>query len=111
MKNWLVGVGLASVCAFAHADGGVFVGLSVQLGGTLTSRDIGLTAKVVSSNREDRAVLGGGISVYPFGSGPARVGFDVGAGYQGSNAGAMVGYDLLLGRPTLNAGFVNTTKR
>ena len=111
MKKWLIGAGLVSMCALAQADSGVFVGLSLQLGGTINARDIGLTAKVVSSNREDRAVLGGGINVYPFGAGPARIGFDIGAGYQGSNAGALVGYDLLLGRPTLNAGFVNTTRR
>ena len=111
MKKWLVAMGLVSVCSLAQAEGGVFLGLSMQLGGTISARDIGVTAKVVSSNREDRAVLGGGINVYPFGSGPTRIGIDVGAGYQGSRFGAMVGYDLLLGRPTLNAGYVNTTSR
>ena len=32
--------------------------------GNISARDIGLTAKVVSSNREDRAVLGGGNLIY-----------------------------------------------
>ncbi len=111
MKKWLVVMSLVSLGSLAHAESGVFLGLSMQLGGNISARDIGVTAKVVSSNREDRAVLGGGINVYPFGSGPTRVGIDVGAGYQGSRFGAMVGYDLLLGRPTLNAGYVNTTNR
>ena len=111
MKKWVVAMGLVSLCSLAHAESGVFLGLSMQLGGNISARDIGVTAKVVSSNREDRAVLGGGINVYPFGSGPTRIGIDVGAGYQGSRFGAMVGYDLLLGRPTLNAGYVNTTSR
>lgn len=111
MKKWLVAMGLVSLCSLAQAESGVFLGLSMQLGGNISARDIGVTAKVVSSNREDRAVLGGGINVYPFGSGPTRIGIDVGAGYQGSRFGAMVGYDLLLGRPTLNAGYVNTTSR
>ena len=111
MKKWLIAAGLAGVCSLAQAEGGVFLGLSLPLGGAITARDIGLTAKFVSTNREDRAVLGGGINVYPFGTGPTRVGVDIGAGYQGSGVGALVGYDLLMGRPTLNAGHVNTTRR
>jgi len=111
MKKWMIAAGLVPMCSLAQAEGGVFLGLSMQLGGNISARDIGVTAKVVSSNREDRAVLGGGINVFPFGSGPTRVGFDVGAGYQGSRFGAMVGYDLILGRPTLNAGYVNTSNR
>ena len=59
MKKWLVAMSLVSLSSLAHAEGGVFLGLSMQLGGNISARDIGVTAKVVSSNREDRAVLVG----------------------------------------------------
>jgi hypothetical protein len=100
MKKWLLAASLVCLSSVARAEAGVFIGLSMQLGGKFSSQDLGLSAKVVSSNREDRAVLGGGISFYPFGPGSTRVGLDVGAGVQGRSAGALIGYDLLLGRPT-----------
>ena len=108
MKKWLIGACLVSLYSIAHAEAGVFLGLSAQLGGKFGAQDVGLTAKIVSSNREDRGVLGGGISFYPFGPGSTRIGIDVGAGVQGRSAGALLGYDLLLGRPTFSAGYVNT---
>lgn len=108
MKKWLIAASLVCLSSVARAEAGVFVGLSMQLGGRFSAQDFGLSAKVVSSNREDRAVLGGGISFYPFGAGSTRIGLDVGAGVQGKSVGALVGYDLLLGRPTFSAGYVNT---
>ena len=110
MKKTLIAIGLAWASLSAQAEPGVFVGLTMQLGGNIGAREIGLTAKFVSTRHEDRAVVGGGVSVYPFGSGPARFGVDVGVGYQGREAGALVGYDLLLGRPTLSAGYVDTKR-
>ncbi len=111
MKRWLIALLLLCAAPFARAEAGVFLGLSVQLGSGMSAQDFGLTAKVVSSKREDRAVLGGGISFYPFGPGSTRVGLDIGAGVQGRSSGAIVGYDLLLGRPSFSAGYVNTKDR
>lgn len=111
MKTWLIAACLICLSSVVRAEAGVFIGLSVPIGSRLSSQDVGFSAKVVSSNREDRAVLGGGISFYPFGPGSTRIGLDVGAGLQGRSGGALVGYDLLLGRPTFSAGYVNTKEK
>ncbi len=110
MKKSLLAASLLCTALTAQAEPGVFLGLTLQLGGNFSAREVGLTAKLVSSRHEDRAVVGGGISIYPFGSGPTRIGADIGAGLQGRNAGALVGYDLLLNRPTLSIGHVNTVR-
>jgi hypothetical protein len=110
MKKSLIAISLACASWAAQAETGFFLGVSMQLGGGLSARDIGLTAKVVSSRREDHAIAAAGLSVYPFGKGDTRVGTDLSIGYQGTHAGALIGYDLLQRMPVVGVGYVNTKK-
>lgn len=108
MKKTLIALSLACASWAAQAETGFFLGVSLQLGGGLSARDIGLTAKLLSSRREDHAIAAAGLSVYPFGKGETRVGTDISVGYQGTHAGALIGYDILQRAPVVGFGYVNT---
>jgi len=110
MKKSLLALSLLCASWTAQAETGFFLGVSLQLGGGVAAKDIGFTAKVLSSRREDRAVAAAGVSVYPFGGGPVRFGTDVGVGYQGDKVGVTIGYDLLQRAPVVGVGYVNTTR-
>ncbi len=84
----------------------VFLGMTVALGSSDVSKQVGFTAKALSSNAEDEAVFGGGISYYPWSD--DKIGLDLGVGYNFTNFGVFGGYDVLRRMPTLSAGYVPT---
>jgi hypothetical protein len=87
-------------------DPTVFLGLTVALGASDISKQVGFTAKALSSNAEDEAVFGGGISYYPWSD--EKIGLDLGVGYNFTNFGVFGGYDILRRMPTVSAGYVPT---
>jgi hypothetical protein len=84
----------------------VFLGMTVALGSSDVSKQVGFTARALSSNAEDEAVFGGGISYYPWSDN--KIGLDLGVGYNFTNFGVFGGYDILRRMPTVSAGYVPT---
>ena len=87
-------------------DPTVFLGMTVGLGSSDVSKQIGFTVKALSSNAEDEAVFGGGVGYYPWSD--DKIGLDLGVGYNFTNIGVFGGYDVLRRMPTLSAGYVPT---
>ena len=88
---------------------GVMVGLAFKFGGAAPStKDIGITAKILSNRNEDTFVLGAGVTFYPME--PQSFGLDISAGYNFDNATIMGGFDFLQKTPQLSIGWSNTDK-
>ena len=98
----LATISLFTLSTLANADVGVFFGISYAFGGG----GPGVSLKVLSSDEEDKAVIGAGVSYYPLAA--SHFGADVGVGYNFDNAGVMVGYDFLQSGVQVGAGYVNT---
>lgn len=105
MKRMLTGAGVAALFAAAplsvQADPAAFLGLTYHFGGK-----IGVTAKILSSNKEHQGVAGLGGSYY-FGT-SSPWGLDVGAGYNFDHASVLGGWDFLQQQPSISAGWANT---
>ena len=71
-----------------QADPAAFVGLSYTWGG-----NIGISAKILSDDEEDNAIVAAGVSYYPFAQN--KFGLDVGAGYAIDNSAVLISYDFL----------------
>lgn len=82
------------------------LGIAIEFGDTVNKPDVGFTAKVISSNRPNTTVVGGGLSFFPWSK--EQVGFDIGVGYNFENINAFAGYDLLRSKPQLSVGYVAT---
>ncbi len=100
-----IAAALLAAGSASHADPGVMIGLSYNFGGTF-----GITAKVLSSDRRDRAVAAAGVSYFPLASGQ-KFGVDVGAGYNFTNSNATVGWDFLNRQVQGSVGYVDTRDR
>ena len=87
MKRYTVAAGLLASCSWVQASPGFMIGISYNFGGS-----VGVTAKVLSSNRENRAVAAVGAS-YLFGESKSKFGVDLGAGYNFKHATATVGWE------------------
>ena len=98
----VITISLFVFSSLAKADAGIFFGISYAFGGG----GPGISLKVLSSDKEDKAVAGAGVSYYPLAAKP--FGVDVGVGYNFNNAGVMVGYDFLQNGVQVSAGYVNT---
>lgn len=95
---------LLSVSQLASADPGVFFGLVYAFG---AGGGPGVSLKVLSTNKEDHAVVGAGATFYPF-SQANRFGLDVEVGYLAKDFAATVGWDFLQHGVQIGAGYVNT---
>lgn len=84
----------------------VLVGMTVGLGSSDFSKEVGFTIKALSSDAQDKAVFGGGVGYYPWSD--DKLGLDLGVGYNFTNFGVLGGYDVLRRKPTLSAGYVPT---
>lgn len=82
------------------------IGIAVEFGDNANKADVGITAKVLSSNKPNEFVVGGGVSFFPWAK--DQVGLDVGAGYNFNNAGALASYDFMRWKPQLSVGYVPT---
>ena len=101
----IVGVLLFGLVAQAQAGVGGFFGLSYTLGASLGN--LGVTAKVISDNEEDTAIVGAGVDFYPFAAGN-KFGIDISAGYLFTDFAMTIGWDFLQKKPQFSAGYVNT---
>ena len=86
----------------AKADVGIFLGLSYAFGGG----GPGVSLKVLSSDEENKAVVGAGVSYYPMSA--KHLGADISVGYNFKNFGVTAGYDFLQSGVQIGAGYVNT---
>lgn len=109
MKKPLVAAILGIFAAGAQADAGVMLGVSYDFSGTTSLNNLGVTAKVLSSDREDKWVGALGASFYPWSD--KKLGLDVSGGYNFQDSAALVGYDLLRGAPQISAGWSDTDDR
>lgn len=87
-------------------DPTVFLGMTVGLGSSDVSNQVGFTIKALSTNAQDKAVFGGGVGYYPWSD--DKIGLDLGVGYNFTNFGIFGGYDVLRRMPTVSAGYVPT---
>lgn len=88
----------------------IFVGIAYNFGGGSARGDLGITLKVLSSDRRNRAVAAAGVTFFPWGDDIA-FGLDAGIGYAGRNVAAIVGYDFLNASPQISAGWAHTRRR
>lgn len=87
-------------------DPTVFLGMTVGLGSSDVSKQVGFTVKALSTNAQDKAVFGGGVGYYPWSD--DKIGLDLGVGYNFTKFGVFGGYDVLRRMPTVSAGYVPT---
>lgn len=102
-----VALGLCTAGA-AVADPAANLGLTFRFGAN-SAPALGVTAKVLSSDEEDKGVVGLGVSWYPGSSQP--FGVDVSAGYNYDGTSALVGYDFLARGMALSVGVTNTDEK
>jgi hypothetical protein len=103
-KPALIASFLVASSASAMADPGFFFGVTYAFG--QSSPGVGLSLKVLSTNKEDHAAVGAGVTYYPLLSGnPFGVTADVGYVFQ--DAAVTVGWDFMHS-PQVGVGYVNT---
>lgn len=106
MKKSLVATVLSIFAAGAQAEVGMMVGVAYNFGGQASLKNLGFTAKILSSDKEDKWVGALGVTFYPWSN--QRFGMDVSAGYNFQDSAALIGYDFLKGEFQLNGGWANT---
>lgn len=120
MKHAYVWAGLMMIAVSGSAFAGqvnpsvkdtptVMVGITLEFGEHINAADIGFTGKVISSNAENKFVVGAGLSYFPWtkdASGP--LGIDVSAGYNFTDMTATGGFDVLRFKPQMSIGFAPT---
>ena len=109
MKNFRNVLASIMLCSSVSvmADTGVFVGVVYDFGsGTRASSGLGLSAKVVSDDEEDKAVGAVGLSYFP--QAANKLGVDVSIGYTFDNGLVTLGYDILNKQPQMGLGYMDT---
>ena len=104
MRKYLVILLLTFAPMSASAGTGVMFGISFNFNG-----DLGVSLKLLSSDRQDRFVGVGGVTWFPTGANP--IGVDVGLGYNFRNAAVTAGWDIVNGEFQVGAGYVDTKKK
>ncbi len=104
MKKYLVFLGLflLSSATTAIANPGILFGLSYNFGGS-----VGLSLKVLSTNKEHHGALAVGTSYYPL---TKKFGLDAGAAYLTKDAAVSLDWDFLNNTPQVGVGYINTQK-
>ena len=85
------------------------VGIAYNFGGRVFDETFGVTFKVLSSDRQDRAVVAAGVTYFPWAP-KQKFGLDISGGYNFDKVTALVGYDLLNKKPQASLGYANTYK-
>ena len=98
MKKWIVAATLTASFGLAQASPGVMVGVGFN-----TTQGLGISLKVLSSDRDNRTVGVLGTSYYPATN---RVGVDVGIGRTFENSAATIGWDIVNNAPKAGFGYV-----
>lgn len=76
------------------------LGVSIAFGSGKSA--VGFTAKVLSSNEQDKAALAAGITFYPWAEN--QFGFDLGLGFISGSTAATLTYDFMQKAPQLSFG-------
>ena len=106
MKRYTVAAGLLASCTWVHADPGFMIGLSYNFGGSF-----GVTAKILSSRKEDQAVASLGVS-YLFSDSKSKFGVDLGGGYNfKNNVTTTLGWDFMNSQVQFAVGASNSKKK
>lgn len=91
--------------SFAKAEPVMFIGMAYTFG---ANGGPGISLKLLSTNRENRAAVGAGLTYYLFAN-DNKVGLDVILGYiLPANAAATVGWDFLLHGLQIGIGYVDS---
>lgn len=85
----------------------VMLGVAFNFGGGAANSNVGITLKLLSSDRRNRAVGAVGVTFFPWGDDVA-FGLDAGIGYNFRNGAAVVSYDFLNASPQFSAGWAHT---
>ncbi|MBX2808191.1 MAG: hypothetical protein KTR20_06110 [Cellvibrionaceae bacterium] len=101
MKKTMIMLACLFFSCTAKADFTYMVGVSLTLTG-----DVGLTAKLLTNDKEEKLVLAAGGTYYPFSS--RLFGADVSAGYILENGTVTGGWDFMQQVPQLSLGFADT---
>lgn len=107
MKKPLVAAILSIFVTNAQTDTGVMVGVAYNFsGGQASLNDLGLTAKILNSDKENKWVAAFGTTVYPWNS--QMFGVDISGGYNIEDSAVLFGYDFLKGAAQISGGWANT---
>ena len=106
MKRFTVAACLLASCTWAQADPGFMLGICHNFGGST-----GVTIKVLSTNKQDKAVAALGVSYFPDdAANKLGLGLDLGLGYNFRRSAAAVGWDFLHNQVQGAIGFSDTKK-
>ena len=108
MKKTLLAAALSVFAMGAHADAGYMLGVTYSLGSQASMKNLGFSAKVLTSDREDKWVGAAGVSLFPWAD--RKLGLDVGAGYTFEDSTALVSYDFLQAKPLVSYGWTDTNR-
>lgn len=106
MKKTLVAAVLSIFASGAQADPGVMLGVAYSFGGPGSMNNLGITSKVLSSDKEDKWVGALGVTFYPWSD--KRLGLDLSGGYNFQDSAALIGYDFLKRAPQISGGWSHT---
>jgi hypothetical protein len=106
MKKPLVAAILSIFATNAQTDTGVMVGVAYNFSGQASLNDLGLTAKILTSDKENKWVAAFGATVYPWS--PQMFGVDISGGYNIEDSTVLIGYDFLKGAAQISGGWANT---
>ena len=105
MKRSFLAAALLAASTSAVADPGLFLGLAYTFSDS-GSNGVGVSFKVLSTDKVHHGVVGAGVTYYPLDS-SNPFGVDVGAGYLFDNAAVTAGWDFMHS-PQIAVGYVNT---
>jgi hypothetical protein len=104
MKKFTVAAGLLASCTWSHAGAGVMLGICYDFGGSA-----GITLKVLSTNKQDKPLVAGGVSYFP--SDTVNVwGVDLDGGYNYRHSAGTLGWDFLHNKAQAAVGYSFTKK-
>jgi len=111
MKHLLCTTALFSVLAISPAMAGVgfMAGIQYDFGRGGFDQGFGVTAKAMTSDRQDQFVGAAGATFFPFAD--SKFGIDADVGYTFDNGVVLGGYDFLNNSVDLSGGWADTTSR
>ena len=104
MKRFTVAAGVLASCTCAQAGPGLMLGICYNFGGSA-----GVTLKILTTNKQDKAVLAAGVSYFPSDA-TNQLGLDVDAGYNYRRSAATLGWDFLHSDVQAAVGYSATKK-
>jgi hypothetical protein len=99
-------ISLIAAISVSFASPAVMGGISYKFG--KSDNDLsgaGVTAKILSSDKEKKPVVGAGVTYYPWAKDSKKFGIDVSAGYTFKKGAVMGGWDFLQNQPSVSLGY------